>query len=116
MRRSSVVRLTLLPMLATAAVASIAAADPPSIVDDPPPMQPLSATATSAPGQVAPQQVVYEPTLSPPGMTPTIYERTCDEDPSWMYRSDCVDEDDGTYEEGGVIRGGFGSYFYGGGG
>ncbi len=114
MRRSSVVQLTLLPMLATAAVASIAAADPSSITDDPPPMQPLADSPTSAPGQVTPRQVVYDSTLSPPGMTPTIYELACDQDPNWMYRADCVDEDGGYYYEGGVIRGGFGGYFYGG--
>ena len=95
MRRSSVVQLTLLPMLATAAVAVAQ----PSITDDPPPMQQL--TPTPEP----------EPVLSPPGMTPTIRELPCDRDPNWELRPDCTDEGGG-----GVIRGGFGSYFWSSGG
>ncbi len=109
MRRSSAVKLTLLPMLATAAVASIASADPPPTAapSDPP---------TAAPSE-PPDARVYvqaQPVLEPPGMTPTILELTCDEDPNWQLRPDCVDED-GFYYDGGVIRGGFGGYFYGGG-
>jgi hypothetical protein len=87
MRRSSVVQLTLLPILATAAVAVAQ----PSITDNPPPMQET------------------EVILSPPGMTPTIQQLPCDRDPNWELRPDCNDG-------GGVVRGGFGSYFWSGGG
>jgi hypothetical protein len=103
MRRSPVVQLTLLPMLATAAVASIAAADPPSIYDGPPPME-----AAGPPGQTG-------PALTPPGMTPAIIALSCNEDPNWRLRPDC-EEDAGYYYQGHVIRGGFGGYFHGGGG
>ncbi len=109
MRRSTVVKLTLLPMLAAAAVA---AADP----DLEPPLAP--------PGMA-------EPMLAPPGMTPTSDE--CQTDPSNvrcdpMYFdndvADCiVDPYDPDYDPdclepavaivgGNVIRGGFGGYFW----
>ena len=68
MRRSSVVRLTLLPILATAAVAA---------------------------AQPGPQYPEPEPVLAPPSMTPTIRELDCDHDPNWELRPDCVDTDDG---------------------
>jgi hypothetical protein len=66
MRRSSVVRLTLLPLLASAAVAA---------------------------AQPGPDQPV--PDLSPPGMTPTIDDLDCDHDPNWQLRDDCAVDDDG---------------------
>ena len=91
MRRSSVVTLTLLPMLAAAAIAS---ADVPVTID---------------PSETP-------PVLEPPGMTPTIMELDCDDDPNWRLRPDCSDDDDVYWYDGGVIRGGFGTYFYGGGG
>ncbi|HEY1557269.1 MAG TPA: hypothetical protein VGF94_20675 [Kofleriaceae bacterium] len=97
MRRSTVVQLTLLPMLATAAVA---AAQPGP--DDPPPD---AAATASAPDDSAdaPGDLVIEP----PGMTPTIIELDCDDDPNWRMRSDCFDSDDDV-----VVRGGFGGYFW----
>ncbi|MEP6863201.1 MAG: hypothetical protein ABJE66_21430 [Deltaproteobacteria bacterium] len=100
MRRSTVVKLTLLPMLATVAVA---AADP-----GPPPQAPASAidalppdfaTALSPPGMT-------EPMLSPPGLTPP---RDCADDDDWESRPECT-------VRGGVIYGGFGHYFWIGGG
>jgi hypothetical protein len=116
MRRSAAVRLTLLPMLATAAVAGIASADPP----------PADDTPSNAPGTVAPSVVpdsafegvppeydttlappgMTEPILAPPGMTPPL---DCDDDPDWDERPECT-------VSGGVIRGGFGHYFWVGGG
>ncbi len=96
MRKSAVVKLTLVPMLAASVLAY---ADPPP--DDPP----LAPPAMSA------------EVLMPPGMTPTIDELTCDEDPNWQLRSDCVDGDgDVTVVGTGVVRGGYGGYFWTGGG
>jgi hypothetical protein len=98
--------LTLLPMLATAAVA---AADP--VGPDPWPQ-------ISPPGMT-------EPTLSPPGMTPTADE--CQSlqddircDPQYFVDPcdpDLDDPDDPdcypyTYVSGGVVYGGFGRYFW----
>jgi hypothetical protein len=101
MRRSTVVQLTLLPMLATAAVA---AADPPAVGEAP------LAVEVTAPGMTA-------PVMSPPGMTPGITELDCQTDPNWRLRTDCDEyEPGGYYYQGGVIRGGFGGYFWTGGG
>ncbi len=125
MRRSSVVQLTLLPVLATAAVAS--AGDPPTAApSDPPtaaPSDPPTAGPSDPPTAGMPDSsydsVWYgaedpiEAPIAPPGMTPSIIELTCDEDPNWRLRADC-DWGDGYYYDGGVIRGGFGHYFYGG--
>jgi len=114
MRRSSVVQLTLLPMLATAAVAGIATADPPPTAA---PSDPPTAEASVPPdyvGETPPSEA--PPVLSPPGMTPTIIELDCDNDPNWRLRPDCNDDEDVYWYDGGVIRGGFGTYFYGGGG
>ena len=105
MRRSSVVQLTLLPMLAAAAVAS---ADVPVMID--PSVDPSAQPAATPPAATP-------PVLEPPGMTPTIYELACEDDPNWRLRPDCNDEDDVyLYDSGGSIRGGFGTYFYGGNG
>ena len=110
MRRSSVVQLTLLPMLATAAVA---VADVPTAAPSVPPTAAPSTVPTSAPSTV-PTAWPIEPVLAPPGMTPTLQDLTCEEDPNWRLRPDCPDEDDVYwYDNGGVIRGGFGTYFYG---
>jgi hypothetical protein len=111
-RRSLAVKLTLLPMLASAA----AAAQPAS--SDEPPLQPPGAT---------------EPMLSPPGLTPTIDE--CQIDPG---DPPCPPEDEPPTDEGyggyahgvfvghirgrhhhhhhPVFRGGFGHYFWASGG
>jgi hypothetical protein len=88
-RRSTAVKLTLLPMLATAAVA---AADPPRGPE--PPLSP--------PG-------IMQPVLAPPGMTPTAGELDCEDDPNWELRVDCM-------HDVAVVRGGFGAYFWTGGG
>ena len=123
-RRSMAVKLTLLPMLASAAVAAQPAAS------DEPPLQPPGATA---------------PMLSPPGLTPTIDECSADpEDPRCPPVDECsadpedpcppIDEESpvtgyGGYAGGvfvghihgrhhhhhphhGVFRGGFGHYFW----
>ena len=110
MRRSLTVKLTLLPMLASAVVAAQPAAE------DEPPLQPPGAT---------------EPMLSPPGLTPTI--GGCGADPD---DPDCPPVDDpvtdyDSYAHGvfvghihrrhhhhhrGVFRGGFGHYFWASGG
>jgi hypothetical protein len=84
------VSLTMLPLLATAAVA---AAEPP--------------------GMTAPidQADEGEPELSPPGMTPYIHELECEEDPNWRLRNDCAPKQI-SYQGGHVIRGGFGNYFH----
>ncbi len=125
MRRSTAVKLTLLPMLATAAVA---AAEPPLPPADPAPddteaSPPADAAPddlqVSAPGATQPLPAPADPSeqlgLAPPGMTPTLQELDCDSDPNWRLRDDCFDDDD-VYVSGGVIRGGFGSYFWSGGG
>jgi hypothetical protein len=115
------VKLTLLPMLASAAVAAQPASE------DEPPLQPPGATA---------------PLLPPPGWTPAIEECLADPDECPADPDECqtdpddppcppVDEeppvtDDGTYTYGvfgghvrrhhhhrhGVFRGGFGHYFW----
>ncbi len=91
MRRSSIVQLTLLPLLASSAIASA------DITDDPPPIMTPSMTS---------------PMLMPPGMTPTIDELSCDDDPNWQQRPDCQETVVDTY----VVRGGYGGYFWSGGG
>jgi hypothetical protein len=97
-RRSSAVKLTLLPMLASAAVAAQPAAD------DEPPLQP--------PGETAPM-------LSPPGLTPTMDD--CREQPDDP-RCPAVEEPEpepGPEEEepvavfGGFVHGGFGGHAHG---
>jgi hypothetical protein len=84
------VSLTVLPLLATAAVA-----------------------AAQPPGMTAPIDEVDEgePELSPPGMTADIYELTCEEDPNWRLRNDCSPQQI-SYQGGHIIRGGFGNYFH----
>jgi hypothetical protein len=86
-RRSVAVKLTLLPMLASAAVASAQPARAP--ID----------TALAPPG-------LTEPVLSPPGLTPPL---DCAADPDGDVRRECT-------VTAGVIRGGFGHYFWVGGG
>jgi hypothetical protein len=80
MRRSSVVRLTLLPILATAAVAA---------------------------AQPRPDQPSLD--LAPPGMTPTIDQLDCDQDPNWQLRDDCAVDEEGQPI---IVRNGFGGYFW----
>ena len=100
MRRSSIVQLTILPMLATAA---LAAADP---VDP-------YAEELSPPGMT-------EPSLAPPGMTPTADECDVDPDqlrcdPMYFVEDDCEGDDCNAVAivpGGGVIYGGFGNYFW----
>ncbi|HTR49908.1 MAG TPA: hypothetical protein VMJ10_04315 [Kofleriaceae bacterium] len=106
MRRSSVVQLTLLPMLATAAVA----AGQPGPDQDPQSQAPgatdPAADATTSASQ-QPTGADGDVILEPPGMTPTIIELDCADDPNWRLRADCVDVDDVV-----VVRGGFGGYFW----
>lgn len=108
------VKLTLLPLLASAAVASAqpsAPADPPPARDAPPAgetgtgieLAPGMDPALSPPG-------LTEPMLSPPGMTEVgIAGVDCDLDPDQAY---CYDDYDGSGAHfTGVYRGGFGGYF-----
>ena len=90
MRRSAMVTLTLLPILAAAAIAE---ANPPE-----------PAGEIAPPGMTPPAEL----TLSPPGMTPAIQE--LDEDPDRDLRMDC--EPPASCRGGTVIRGGFGRYFH----
>jgi hypothetical protein len=110
-----VVKLTILPVLATAAAA---AADP-----DPPPLAPDDPyTQEPAPPGMS------EPTLAPPGMTPTQEECEADPEntmcaPEYFLVTSCnpndpaYDPDDPdcypyTYVVGGIVRHGFGHYFW----
>lgn len=97
MRRSINVSLTLLPILATAAVAS---AEPPT---SPPEASPPGLTN---PGNVfsPPSLAAPLPELLPPSLTPDISELECREDPNSDLRTDC-----GVTT---VVRGGFGHYFH----
>ena len=99
MRKSAVVKLTLVPLLAASALAYA------DITDGGPPV-------VQAPGMT-------EPALSPPGMTAPIGELACDEDPNWELRTDCseatIDGEDVVIETD-VVRGGYGHYFWTGGG
>jgi len=99
-RRSLVVRLTLLPMLATAAVAAADDAPPATVpasaIDQ---LSPAFDTTLSPPGMT-------EPVLSPPGLTPPL---ACANEPDWDAHPECN-------VRGGVIYGGFGHYFWIGGG
>jgi hypothetical protein len=130
MRRSVNVSLTLLPVLASAAVAS---AD--SLYDDPPPVEsmptdsvsPTVTPAVSPPGltppisqgvpppdpgrELGPQDQIF----MPPGLTPTVDEVDCDDPalPYWEYQVVCEDVE---VDEDVVVRGGFGTYFWSGGG
>jgi len=96
-RRSTLVRLTLLPMLASAAVAS---ADPPG------------ETAPISEPQLGPSGIAGgDEILMPPGVTPPL---DCREDPEWEARPEC--DVAGVTIRGGIIRGGFGHYFWAAGG
>lgn len=96
MRRSSAVKLTLLPMLASAAVAA-----QPAVPDESP----------------LPPPAMNEPMLSPPGLTPTVDE--CQQEPDNPRCAPALAPDgpdaacrlhvDGS---GWVFRGGFGHYFW----
>ena len=97
MRRSTAVTLTLLPVLATAAIAR---------ADDPPPPPPTVPEAMLAPDAWAPQ----DQTFMPPGMTPPV---DCeDDDSSWNTRPECQPVTGYYLWDGRVIRGGFGHYFW----
>ena len=116
-RRSTVVTLTLLPMLASAAVAraddrpTAAPANPPTAAPASSPTFPLPPDAE--PDQLMPPGMMQQ-VLMPPGMTPPA---DCENDPDWTSRPECQPQDAFYYsEDGGVIRGGFGSYFWVGGG
>src|SRR5262249_53349842 len=111
MRRSSMVRLTLLPMLAAAAVARADDSPPGTTTTTtqtspdpgPPPLDALPIgfdTALAPPGMT-------EAVLMPPGMTPPV---DCEGDPDWEDRSECAVG--GVTVTGGVVRGGFGHYFW----
>jgi hypothetical protein len=90
-------------MLATAAVA---AADPPPQA----PSEPAPSELDPSEPPLAPPGMA-EPVLMPPGLSPIVPD--CEHDPNWRDREECAD--DGVYVTGGVIRGGFGGYFWTGG-
>ncbi len=98
MRKSAAVKLTLVPLLAASALAYAQPAP-----DEPP---------------IAPPGMSTE-VLMPPGMTPSIDDLSCEEDPNWQLRNDCEQvEIDGERMVVGtdVVRGGYGGYFWTGGG
>lgn len=119
MRRSRVVQLTILPMLAAAAAVAHAEA-----VFGPPPPNPATRdldVPSADDGSLAPPGLV-EPELAPPGMVPTYDDCHADPadprcDPAYFVDDDCDGSVDDcgystTYIEGGVVRGGFGHYFW----
>lgn len=104
MRRSTVVTLTLLPVLASAAVAR---------ADTPPPAPPFVPSSLLPPDPAPMFDQSFAPpgmaeqVLMPPGMTPPV---DCDDDDD---RPECQPMYGYYYaEDGGVIRGGFGRYFW----
>jgi hypothetical protein len=107
-RRSSMVSLTLLPMLASAVVA----ADPPPVEQTTIDAQAPDALSLSPPGMT-------DPILAPPGMTPPFDLCECRQNPGddrcdpAMVReaAEACDAIDDPW----VIRGGFGNYFWTGG-
>jgi len=98
-RRSMIVKLTLLPLLASATIASLAIAE-------------QRASADPAPGEGTPPGMT-DPALSPPGMTQPIMERECN-DPDPSRRPAGCTSGGGHFT--GTFRGGFGHYFGAGGG
>jgi hypothetical protein len=122
-RRSLAVKLTLLPMLASAAVAAQPALPGPDDPDDP------ADPAEQPPGEI-------EPMLSPPGLTPaTPALDECQDDPTdppCPPEEEQPESEDGGYARGifggpirirrhhhhhhGVFRGGFGHYSWASGG
>jgi hypothetical protein len=93
MRRSLSIKLTLLPLLASAALAH---ADAPGETVPLPPPEPASA-----------QYIGFSTELAPPGLAPTIVAVPCDDDPDQPW---CGDYHHGVIV--GVVRGGFGHYFH----
>ena len=113
MRKSTAVTLTLVPLLAASALAYAQAPGATDPTTDVPPAM-TSSWLDGAPGAM-------EPVLSPPGMTPSIDELDCIDDPNAQFRDDCSDPDADTdghvwVEGGGIVRGGYGHYFWTGGG
>jgi hypothetical protein len=127
-RRSSTIRLTLLPMLAAAACAPIAVLPEVAIEprhDFPPPR------TFGPPGATLPIDGAIRPEEMPP-LYPTLMDDVvagqvappaesaeqlpCEQDPRWELRPDCLaiaaDETDEGDDSSGIIRGGFGGYFY----
>jgi len=85
-------------MLASAAVAS---ADPPG----------ETAPISEPQPQLLPGISADDEILMPPGMTPPL---DCRDDPAWEARAEC--DVAGVTIRGGIIRGGFGQYFWAAGG
>ncbi|HEY1812554.1 MAG TPA: hypothetical protein VGG74_09435 [Kofleriaceae bacterium] len=106
MRRSTVVTLTILPVLAAAAVAR---------ADNPPPAPPVVPSSALPPDAWSGQEPSLQPpgmteqVLMPPGMTPPI---DCEDDPNWDERPECQPSYGYYVFDGRVIRGGFGHYFW----
>lgn len=113
MRKSAAVKLTLVPMLAASALAY---ADPPGQTAPVAPLDPSVPADTWVQTAPVPNEPAIE--LMPPALTPTIEELDCDSDPNWYLRDDCEDVEGGrTGGIGvGVVRGGYGHYFWTGGG
>jgi hypothetical protein len=116
MRKSAAVKLTLVPLLAMSALAYAQAPGQTPAQPDP--------TGTDQARFIpfdafdgAPDAAT--PVLSPPGMTPTIDELRCEQDPNAELRDDCTEteiEGERVWVDSGVVRGGYGGYFWTGGG
>ena len=114
MRKSAAVKLTLVPLLAASALAY---AQAPGQIDPDP-------TGTDQQGYIsfdkfegAPDGAA--PVLSPPGLTPAIDEMSCADDPNADLRDDCTEtviDGETVWVDSGVVRGGYGGYFWTGGG
>ncbi len=133
MRRSTMVKLTLLPILASA---TMAGADPPADGYIPrfylptcepgyAPMAPedgygAGATERSDPdAPVDPRDIQVGscvPVFDIPSTTSTHASLACEDDPNWRTRLDCGNEEHFADDDDGTIRGGFGGYFWSAGG
>jgi hypothetical protein len=104
MRRSTRIRLTLLPILASAAAVAHAQA--------PGDAAPTVTEPVTVPAPVLEPPPLAEPPSNAPGMTPPLSE-WCQEHPE---DEDCPTSVwiDTTYEGGVIHRGGFGGYFHSG--
>lgn len=120
MRRSTTIRLTLLPLLASAAMAHAQAPGETAPAPPSPPAPPANGPG-AAPAPDAQLDAPAPPPPPPmdtpsnaPGMTPPLSEE-CQEDPDL---EDCPTAvwSETTYTGGVIYRGGFGGYFWTGGG
>lgn len=114
MRKSAAVKLTLVPLLAASALAY---AQAPGQTDPDPTGTGQQQFIPFEAYQGAPAGAA--PVLSPPGMTPSIDDWACQDDPNAMLRDDCTEtviDGETVWVETDVVRGGYGGYFWTGGG